>query len=249
MASYVNNYVMKSKKKNFGLLGQSLAHSVSPLLHANLGDYSYELIEREENEVEELFKNPSYRGFNVTIPYKKLAYELCDKVSETASKVGCVNTVVFNESGVSFGYNTDVFGFEYLCKRSQIDVSGKKCLVLGSGGGSAAVCLALEHMKASSVEVCSRSGKLNYVNLYKRKGDFDILINTTPVGMYPDIDASPVELNKLAPLQAVIDIIYNPDQTKLTMQAKLLGIKSTTGLSMLIGQGYLSSLIFKKIRG
>lgn len=249
MASYVSNYVMKSKKKSFGLLGQSLSHSVSPMLHANLGDYSYELIEREENEVEELFKNPSYRGFNVTIPYKKLAYELCDRVSETASKVGCVNTVVFNESGVSFGYNTDVFGFEYLCKRSQTDVKGKKCLVLGSGGGSAAVCYALKQMGAASIDVCSRTGELNYVNLYRRKGDFDILINTTPVGMYPDVNASPVELKRLVPLEAVIDIIYNPDQTQLTMQAKLLDIKSTTGLSMLIGQGYLSSLIFKKIRG
>ena len=244
----------------FGLLGESLSHSISPLLHKYLGDYSYELIERDYKGAEQLWQNHEYDGFNVTIPYKKLAYELCDELSPEAEAIGSVNTVVFSENGRSSGYNTDAFGFEYLLKRNDIDVNGKDCLILGTGGASLSVEYVLGLHNASSITFCTRhiinpsENLIEYDSLYK-KADFDkisdyqIIINTTPVGMYNhDVDKSPINLEIFTGIEAVVDIIYNPIQTKLCEQAEKLGIKWASGLRMLIAQGYKASELFKSKR-
>ena len=246
--------------KRFGLLGESLSHSISPMLHSYLGDYSYELIERDFKGAEQLWKSHEYDGFNVTIPYKKLAYKLCDEVSPEADAIGSVNTVVFSQDGRSMGYNTDVFGFEYLLKQNDIDPAGKDCLILGTGGASVAVEYALGLHNAKSIIFCTRhidipsDNLVEYDSLYEKANagkisDYQIIINTTPVGMYNhDVGKSPIDLEIFTGLEAVVDIIYNPIRTKLCEQADSLGIKWASGLRMLIAQGYKASELFKSKR-
>lgn len=245
----------------FGLLGKSLNHSISPLLHSYLGDYSYELIERDEEGARNLWINPEYAGFNVTIPYKKLACSLCSELSNEAERIGSVNTVIFKEDNRSIGYNTDAFGFDYLLNRNGIDVEGKDCLILGTGGASLAVEYVLGLHKAKSITFCTRdrddkTGRnfVEYKELYDNAkscpiGDYSIIVNTTPVGMYTEdgsLYGSPIDLGIFKGIDAVIDLIYNPVKTSLCKQAESLGIKWTSGLQMLIAQGYKASELFKE---
>ena len=229
----------------FGVLGKSLPHTYSPQIHHEFGDYEYTVLERTEEQVHDLFKGAeNLDGFNVTIPYKKLAASLCSELSEEAKELGAVNTVVKTTNGFK-GYNTDVFGFKYMLERAGIDPSNKNCLILGTGGASAAVHYALKKMDAAKINFCSRSGEINYENVYTVAQDTQLIVNTTPVGMFPEIDNSPVDLSQFRNLEAAADIVYNPSRTKFLQQAQELGLKTAGGLSMLVAQAYKASEIFK----
>ncbi len=228
--------------ERYGLLGRSLSHSLSPQIHSFFGDYPYDIIEREPAQLEELFANSPYKGFNVTIPYKKTVMPLCTKLDETAVIMGSVNTVCF-ENGEIVGYNTDCYGFCYLLDSNGIDVCGRKTLVLGSGGASATVCTVLKE-RGADVTVISRTGEDNYENIANHY-DARCIINTTPVGMYPNNMQAPLSLDGFEKLEAVVDIIYNPLKTALLLQAEARGVKHANGLSMLVAQGKRASELFR----
>lgn len=216
-----------------GLLGRKLGHSYSPQIHAYLGDYSYELFEREPEEVEAFLKNGDFTAINVTIPYKKTVMPYCT-LTETAQYMGSVNTVIRQSDGTLLGHNTDYFGFTSMVHRSGLEPNGKKCLVLGSGGASVTAVAVLKEMGANVV-VISRNGENNYENLQLHE-DAAIICNTTPVGMYPNTGVSPVDLQLFPKLEGVLDMIYNPSRTKLLMDADELGITNCNGLWMLVAQ-------------
>jgi len=229
----------------YGVLGKSLPHTYSPRIHREFADYEYVVIEKDTDGVVDIFeKKDELQGFNVTIPYKKLAMSLCDEISEEVSKIGAVNTVVLQENGGYKGYNTDIYGFMYMLRREGISVASKSCLILGTGGASAAVSYALKKAGAS-VSFCSRTGEINYDNVYDILPNTQVIINTTPVGMYPDVDDSPIDLTRFTSLFAVADIIYNPSVTRLLYDAKKTGLKTAGGLSMLVAQAYKASVIFR----
>ena len=229
----------------FGVLGKSLPHTYSPQIHKEFADYEYTVLERTEEQVHDLFKGAeNLDGFNVTIPYKKLAASLCTELSEEAKELGAVNTVVKTQNGFK-GYNTDVFGFKYMLQSAGIDPAGKNCLILGTGGASVAVEYALKKMDAAKINFCSRTGEINYENVYTVAQDSQIVVNTTPVGMFPEIDNSPIDLSQFENLYAAADIVYNPSRTRFLQQAQELGVKNAGGLSMLVAQAFEASEIFK----
>lgn len=217
-----------------GLLGRKLGHSYSPAIHHLMADYAYELYEREPEDVADFIKNGRWDGLNVTIPYKKTVFPLCDEVSETARRMGSVNTLVRRADGTIYGDSTDPFGFEYLLRRHGFDPAGKKALILGSGGASASVLEVLDRLGAHSV-VISRSGEDNYQNL-ERHSDAALIVNATPVGMYPHNGESPVDLSLFPQCRAAADLIYNPARTAFLLQAEQLGIPAANGLTMLVAQ-------------
>lgn len=217
-----------------GLLGRKLGHSYSPQIHEYLGSYSYDLFEREPNEIEDFLRNGDFTGINVTIPYKKDVIPFLDKLSPTAVKMGSVNTVVRRKDGSLFGHNTDYFGFTSMVHRSGIQVAGKKVLVLGSGGTSNTAVKALEDLGAQVI-IVSRSGENNYDNLHVHQ-DATVIVNTTPVGMYPNTGVSPVDLSCFPTLEGVLDVIYNPAKTQLLLDAEKLGLPHENGLWMLVAQ-------------
>ena len=230
----------------FGVLGKSLPHTYSPQIHKEFADYEYTILERTEDQVRAIFEDAeNLDGFNVTIPYKKLAASLCKELSPAAKEIGAVNTVVALPGGGFSGDNTDVFGFTFMLTNAGIDVAGKNCLILGTGGASAAVNYALKQMSAGSINFCSRTGQINYENVYEVAADTQIIINTTPVGMFPEIDNSPIDLSHFKNLEAATDIVYNPSRTKFLQQAQELGLKTAGGLSMLVAQAWQASRIFK----
>lgn len=232
--------------KKFGLIGGKLGHSYSPMIHSKFGSYTYELCEVGEDGLESLLKNEEYGGFNITIPYKKKVMELCDELSDTARAIGSVNTVLRSEDGRLKGYNTDYFGFQYLLEVTGIDVKGMKCLVLGSGGASLTVQAVLADLGASEVVVISRTGENNYENIH-RHFDGEIIVNTTPVGMYPGNGRTPVNLDDFHNCRGVVDLIYNPNRTKLVLDAMAKSIPTSGGLEMLVAQGKEASEIFQNI--
>ena len=225
-----------------GLLGRKLGHSYSPQIHACLGDYSYTLFEKEPEEVADFLKSGDFTGLNVTIPYKKTVIPYLDELSPAAKKLGAVNTVVRREDGTLFGHNTDYFGFASLLKRSGLDVAGKKVLVLGSGGASNTVTAVLTGLGAEAV-VISRSGENNYENL-QRHEDAAVIVNATPVGMYPNTGVSPVDLKRFPMLEGVLDVIYNPARTQLLLDAEAFQIPCANGLWMLVAQAKESAEYF-----
>ena len=228
----------------FGVLGKSLPHTYSPQIHKEFADYEYTVLERTEEQVHDLFKGAEgLDGFNVTIPYKKLAASLCTELSEEAKELGAVNTVVKTPDGFK-GYNTDVFGFKYMLQSAGIEPAGKNCLILGTGGASVAVEYALKKMGAAKIDFCSRSGQINYENVYTVAQDSEVIVNTTPVGMFPEIDNSPIDLSQFKNLYAAADIVYNPSRTKFLQQAQELGVKNAGGLSMLVAQAWEASRYF-----
>ena len=228
----------------FGVLGKSLPHTYSPQIHKEFADYEYTVLERNEEQVHALFNGAEgLDGFNVTIPYKKLAASLCTELSEEAKELGAVNTVVKTEGGFK-GYNTDVFGFKYMLEHAGIDPAGKNCLILGTGGASTAVHYALKKMGAAKIDFCSRSGEINYENVYTVAQHTQVIVNTTPVGMFPEIYSSPIDLAQFKNLYAAADIVYNPSRTKFLQQAQELGVKNAGGLSMLVAQAWEASEIF-----
>lgn len=218
----------------YGLCGRTLKHSYSKIIHEFLGNDNYRLLSLEKDELYELFETRAFCGVNVTIPYKVDALNLCDVVSAEAKSIGSVNTVV-NKDGRLYGYNTDYFGFVYMLRRAKISLKDKKVMILGSGG----TCLtALAVCKGEGVReaiVVSRKGKVNYENI-SQHSDADILINTTPVGMYPDNGRVPVDIDIFKKLSGVVDVIYNPFETALVLKARERNIPATTGLPMLVAQ-------------
>ena len=226
-----------------GLLGRRLTHSFSPLIHSFAGSYGYLLFEQEPENVDDFIKNGDYDCINVTIPYKENAYRLCDVLSDEAAEIKAVNTMVRKE-GKLYGYNTDYYGFVGLLKKNGIDVSSKKCIVLGSGGASKMAVYALSNLGASYVKVVSRTGDVNYGNVYNVCTDAEIIVNTTPVWMYPNIDDTPIDIAGFSKCEAVVDIIYNPSETKLLHEAKKLGIRTANGLYMLAAQGIKAASFF-----
>ncbi len=218
-----------------GLLGEHLGHSFSPRIHASLCDYTYDLVERAPEEVEAFLKEGGYDAFNVTIPYKKAVIPFLDRISPEAEAIGAVNTVVRRADGSLDGYNTDYFGFETMLSLSEIAVLGKKALVLGSGGASSTVQAVLRDRGAREVVVIGRSLENNYGNL-DRHADAEIIVNTTPVGMYPKNGDSPVDLSLFPHCCGVLDVIYNPARTALILDAEARGIPAVGGLPMLVAQ-------------
>lgn len=226
-----------------GLLGQKLGHSYSPAIHGMLADYDYQLFEREPEQLEDFLKNGPWDGINVTIPYKKAVLPYCAQLSETARRIGSVNTIVRRPDGSLYGDNTDAYGFESLIRKNGIDVRGRKALVLGSGGASVMAVAVLKLLGAESVTVISRGGEDNYDNLERHAGA-QIIANTTPVGMYPNNGQAAVDLTCFPRCEGVLDVVYNPERTALLLQAEKLGIPRAGGLYMLVAQAKRSSELF-----
>lgn len=226
--------------KKCGLLGEKLGHSYSPAIHSMLADYEYRLYERSPDALDDFLRNGVWHGLNVTIPYKKTVVPYCTELTETARAIGSVNTLLRLPDGSILGDNTDAYGFELLLRRSGLEPAGKKCLVLGSGGASVMACAVLKAMGAGSVVVISRKGEDNYGNLEKH-ADTQLLVNTTPVGMYPRNGEAPVDLTLFPALKGVADVVYNPARTALLLQAEKLGIPHAGGLTMLVAQAKRSA--------
>lgn len=216
----------------FCLIGEKLGHSYSKIIHEKQG-LDYSLVEVKQGGITE-FLSRGYDGFNVTIPYKKDIIAFLDNVDATAFDIGAVNTVV-KKGEMLYGYNTDVFGMEYALKRAKIDLFNKNVMILGTGGTSLTAKAVCQRAKAKKVVFVSRQGKVNYQNCYKQR--VDVIINTTPVGMFPNEDQTPVDLEKFKKIEGVFDCVYNPIRTKLVLQAEKMGIKCSGGLPMLISQG------------
>ena len=217
-----------------GLLGKKLGHSYSPQIHSNLGTYSYDLFEKTPEELEDFLRHEEFNGINVTIPYKKEVIAYCDELSPRAALLGAVNTIVRRADGSLIGHNTDYFGFQSMLIRSGLQVSGKKVLVLGTGGASVTAVGVLRELGAEVI-IISRSGNDNYNNL-SNHADASVIVNATPVGMYPDTGLSPVNLGVFPILEGVLDIIYNPARTQLLLDAEKRGLVTENGLWMLVAQ-------------
>ncbi len=227
----------------FGLIGEHLGHSYSKSIHRRFGDYEYDYLETSSDGLPGVLKNEEYSGFNVTIPYKKSVMRYLDELSPLSRNIGAVNTIV-RRDGRLLGYNTDYYGFRYMLRRNKIDVTGKKCLVLGSGGASAVVSQALKDLSADEVVVVSRKGENNYDNIGKHF-DSEIIVNATPVGMYPDNGRSLVNVDNFSRLRGAVDLIYNPDKTKFILDAIAKGVPCCGGISMLVAQAKQASELFQ----
>ncbi|MBQ9762626.1 MAG: shikimate kinase [Oscillospiraceae bacterium] len=217
-----------------GLLGEKLGHSYSPQIHGHLGDYEYDLFEKNPDELEGFLKNGDFSGLNVTIPYKKAVIPYLDDLSPVARRLGAVNTIVRREDGRLIGHNSDYFGFQSMVRKSGLDAAGKKVLVLGSGGASNTAVAVMEELGAHVI-VISRSGENNYGNLHLH-ADAKIIVNATPVGMYPKVGHSPIDLSLFPGLEGVLDIVYNPARTQLLLDAEKRGLVTMNGLWMLVAQ-------------
>ncbi len=224
---------------NCGLLGRKLGHSYSPQIHAFLGDYRYSLFEKEPGEIGAFLKSGDFTGLNVTIPYKKDVIPYLDELSPEAQRLGAVNTIVRRPNGSLIGHNTDYFGFRYLVRDSGLQVMGKKVLVLGSGGASNTAVAVLRELGANVV-IISRTGENNYENL-DLHADAAVIVNTTPVGMYPDTGRSPLSLDGFPALEGVLDVVYNPARTRILLDAERRGLVAVNGLEMLVAQAKQSA--------
>lgn len=226
----------------YGLLGEHLPHSFSPQIHLALGNEDYHIFEIAPENLEQFLKEKKFKGLNVTIPYKKSVISYLDEISPEAEKIGAVNTITVRD-GKLFGDNTDYCGFKYMVEKSKITIKNKKVLVLGNGGASLTVQTVLKDMEAKDVLVVSRNGEIDYTNVYSHT-DTDIIVNTTPVGMYPDNMTSPIDLSGFPNLSGVLDVVYNPLKTRLIMEAEKMGIPYMSGLSMLVSQAKKAHEIF-----
>ena len=226
----------------YGLLGEKLGHSFSPQIHRDLAGYDYQLLPTPPEAVEDLFARRAFQGLNVTIPYKRTVMPLCDEIDPRAAAIGAVNTVV-NRNGRLTGYNTDIDGFLYMARRAGVDMAGKKVVILGSGGTSRTARAAAGELGAREIVTVSRHGEDNYQNL-SRHADAQVLVNTTPVGMYPNWGQSPVSLESFPALEGVLDVVYNPLRTALLLQAEERGLPRSCGLPMLVAQAKRAAELF-----
>ena len=220
----------------FGLLGRTLGHSFSPRIHNALGNTNYELFEREPSQLQEFFADPELQGINITFPYKVNALETCDVVDPRAERIGCVNTMV-RKDGKWHGYNTDYDGFVFTLEHAGINVSGKECIILGDGASSATVHVALEDLGAKSITHLSRKTAPLYTDAPNYYETAQIIINCTPIGMYPHNPANLIDIMQFSKLEGVVDLIYNPRRTVLLLQAEMMDIPHCDGLPFLVAQG------------
>lgn len=223
----------------FGLIGEKLGHSYSKILHGLLAQYEYDLLPMPPEAVPGFMEARELDGFNVTIPYKQTVIPFLADMSDIAREIGSVNTVIKRADGTLYGDNTDAYGFRKLCEAIRMDCADQKVLILGSGGTSRTACCVVRRMGGEPI-VVSRAGENNYNNLHLHQ-DAAYLINTTPVGMYPNVDAAPVDLTAFPSLRGVVDVIYNPMRTRLVQQAEELGLPATGGLKMLVYQAVRAS--------
>ena len=227
----------------YGLIGERLGHSHSPRIHGLLADYDYQLREISPEELPAFLEARDFRGLNVTIPYKKTVLPYCETLGEGARRIGCVNTLVRQADGSLLGDNTDYYGFRATLRRGGVDPRGRRCLVLGSGGTSLTASRALEDLGAASVDRVSRSGALNYDNVYDRT-NAEIIVNTTPVGMFPNNGKAALDLSRFPNLKGVADVVYNPLKTSFLLQAEALGVPYAGGLPMLVAQAKRAAELF-----
>ncbi len=224
--------------KKYGCIGKKLTHSFSKEIHAKLADYKYELIELTEEEIGPFFEKKDFEAINVTIPYKQTVMQYLSEISDIAKRIGAVNTIV-NKGGKLYGYNTDYYGLKSLITRVGLEVKGKKVLVLGTGGTSKTACVVAADMGAAEILTVSRRKNREYITYEQAiaaHSDSNIIINTTPAGMYPDLDGIPIDISSFSKLEGVIDAVYNPLCTNLVLDAKAKGIKAEGGLYMLVMQ-------------
>lgn len=226
--------------KPFGLLGRKLSHSISPEIHNLLCDYEYVLFEREPDELDEFFKKREFSGLNVTIPYKKDVIKYCSELSDTAKRIGSVNTITVRPDGTLYGDNSDYFGFSYMVEQSGVQIKDKTVLILGTGGASLTVKAVVADMGAKEIISVSRTGAVNYDNVYDYQ-NADVIINTTPVGMYPHNGERVIDLSRFPVLSGCLDLIYNPSLTPFLYDAKNLGVPYANGLTMLVAQAHMSA--------
>lgn len=222
----------------YGVIGEHLKHSFSKEIHAQIGDYQYEIKEIEPNNLEAFIKERDFLGINVTIPYKEKVIPMLDYVDPSALKIGAVNTVV-NRDGKLYGYNTDYSGMKALAERIGLEIKGKKVLVVGTGGTSKTATEVLRDMEAREIIYVSNievQGAFSYEEVYAYHTDCEIIFNTSPVGMYPKNDGIPLDLEKFPKLEGVLDVVYNPIRTNLVLKAQELGISAQGGLYMLGAQ-------------
>lgn len=226
----------------YGCIGKKLTHSFSKEIHSRLADYEYELIELNENELEDFIKGKDFSAINVTIPYKQTVIPYLDSLSDVAKHIGAVNTIV-NRNGKLYGYNTDYYGMKALIERIGIDLKNKKVLILGTGGTSKTARVLTEDMGASEIITVSRTKSENHITYdeaINEHSDAEIIINTTPSGMYPDCDSQPIDISFFNNLEGVVDAVYNPLCTSLVLNAKAKGIKAEGGLYMLVMQAVVA---------
>lgn len=231
---------------DYGLIGGALGHSYSKLIHETLCGYSYELCALPtEAQAREFLQKKQFRAINVTIPYKRLALKECAVLDDTVRTIGAVNTVI-NRDGILYGYNTDYSGFSYLAKRRQVDFSGRTVLILGTGGTSRTVTAVAKAGGAAHILYASRSagpGKLSYQQA-AQQSDVQIIVNTSPAGMYPKVGECHIDPAAFPALEAVLDVVYNPFKTELVLRAKAAGVKAAGGLEMLVAQAVYAARLF-----
>ena len=227
----------------YGLIGAKLGHSHSPRIHGAFFDYNYILRELTAEELPGFLERRDFKGVNVTIPYKQAVIPFCSALGETARRIGSVNTLVVRPDGSLYGDNTDHYGMCYAIRRAGIDLAGQHVLVLGSGGTSLTARAAAADLGAARITVVSRRGPVDYTNVYDLQ-DAGAVINTTPLGMFPNNGTSPLDLSRFPRLTGVVDVVYNPLRTALLLQAEALGIPHTNGLDMLVAQAKLAGELF-----
>ena len=230
----------------YGLIGERLKHSYSVEIHNKIADYDYILKEVPQNELDDFMKTRDFAGINVTIPYKEKVIPYLDGISENAQKIGAVNTVL-NRSGRLFGYNTDYAGMNALIKYAGIELCGKKVLILGTGGTAKTAFAVAKDLKAEEIVFVSRTKKqdaVTFSDAVKLHRDAKIIINTTPVGMYPNVGKTAVSILDFPELEGVIDAVYNPLFTDIVLNAKEKGLVATGGLYMLAAQAVYASMLF-----
>lgn len=225
---------------NYGLLGEHLSHSYSKQIHEALADYTYDLIPLSREELTKFMTAKDFAAVNVTIPYKREVIPYLDEMDDRAKSIGAVNTIV-NRNGKLYGYNTDYYGFLYTLNTHHIKVTGEKVIVLGNGGAAQAVLAVLRDLSAKEiiiVDIVPGEGVCTYEEVNALHTDATVLVNTSPIGMYPKVDAAPIDLTAFTKLTAVVDVIYNPEVTKLLAQAKKNGLIAVNGLQMLVAQAF-----------
>lgn len=231
--------------KKYGLIGEKLGHSFSKIIHEKLGKYSYELWPIAKEDLDEFMTKADFDGINVTIPYKKDVIPYLSFLSEEARLCGAVNTVV-RRDGKLYGYNTDIFGMRDMLRRAGIELKNKNVLILGSGGTSGTARCLCEMEGAKRIERVSRSAKdgaIRYEEALTRK-DTDVILNTTPVGMYPKMGERAIDLSPFPQLEAVADVIYNPLKSQFLLDGEKRGLRTTGGLYMLVSQAMYAAKLF-----
>lgn len=229
--------------KKYGCIGKKLTHSFSKEIHMKLANYKYELIELAEEEIANFFEDKAFAGINVTMPYKQTVIPYLDWVSDIARRIGAVNTII-NKDGKLFGYNTDYYGMKALIERVGLELSGKKVLILGTGGTAKTAQIVAQDMGACEILTVSRrktDENITYEEAVTLHSNANVIINTTPLGMYPNLDSKPIDISYFSNLEGVIDAIYNPLCTNLVLDAKSRGIKAEGGLYMLVMQAVVAA--------